>query len=83
VSLAGNLVHTNHFTPGSLKLGLERAGMTGITVSVGAPELLPLDQSVIRRSISNAVRLGVYTAARLPGAVDTPLALNLQAYATK
>jgi hypothetical protein len=27
------------------------------------------------------VRLGIYAAGRLPGAVQTPLALNLQAYA--
>jgi 2-polyprenyl-3-methyl-5-hydroxy-6-metoxy-1,4-benzoquinol methylase len=83
VSLAGNLVHTNHFTPRSLKLALERAGLTRIRISVGAPELLPLEPPVVRRFVSNAIRLGVYGAARLPGGVETPLALNLQAYATK
>ena len=82
VSLAGNLVHVNHFTPHALKLALERAGFTGVKVSTGAPELLPLDRAVIRRSASNALRLGVFAAASLPGGVDTPLALNLQAYAT-
>jgi len=83
VSLAGNLVHVNHFTPHALMIALERAGLKRVDVSTGAPELIPGNQSLIRRSISNAVRLGVYAAARLPGAVDTPLALNLQAFATK
>ena len=82
VSLAGNLVHVNHFTPHSLKLALERAGLNHVTVSTGAPELMPADQPLVRRSISNLVRLSVYTAAQLPGGVETPLALNLQAYAT-
>jgi SAM-dependent methyltransferase len=82
VSLAGNLVHVNHFTPSSLKLALERAGLRRIEVSAGAPELMPADQPMVRRSLSNALRLGVYAAAQLPGGVETPLALNLQAYAT-
>jgi hypothetical protein len=34
------------------------------------------------RMCSNLIRLAVYAAARLPLAVHTPLALNLQAYAT-
>jgi len=83
VSLAGNLVHVNHFTPHSLKLALERAGLQRVEVATGAPELMPGDQPLVRRSLSNLLRLGVYSAARLPGGVDTPLALNLQAYATK
>jgi SAM-dependent methyltransferase len=83
VSLAGNLVHVNHFTPYSLMLALERAGLTRIEVSAGAPELVSSDRPAIRRWVSNAVRLGIYAAARLPGCVDTPLALNLQAYGVK
>lgn len=82
VSLAGNLVHVNHFTPRSLAMALERAGFMDVDVLTGAPELLPLDSSAAGRAASNAVRLGVYAAARLPGGVHTPLALNLQAYAT-
>ena len=81
ISLADNLVHVNHFSPGSLRLALERAGFTHVTVETGAPELLPPDGRRWRRLASNAVRLGVYAAASLPGAVGTPLALNLQAYA--
>jgi hypothetical protein len=74
-------VHVNHFTPGSLTSALERAGFDEVRVKTAAPELLPRDQSGIRRFVSNAIRLGVYAAARLPGGVRTPLALNLQAYA--
>ena len=82
VSIAGNLVHVNHFTPRSLTLALERAGFCRVVIRTGAPELLPLDQSALHRLASNALRLGVYAAARLPGGVHTPLALNLQAFAT-
>ncbi len=83
ISLADNLVHVNHFSPGSLRLALERAGFAQATIRTGAPELLPPDGRRWRRLASNAVRLGVYAAASLPGAVHTPLALNLQAYATR
>lgn len=83
VSLAGNLVHVNHFTPHSLKMALERAGLKNVEVSTGAPELIPRGQGFLRGSLSNVVRLALYAAARLPGAVETPLSLNLQAYATK
>lgn len=82
ISLAGNLVHVNHFTPRSLRMALERSGFQHVRVRVAAPELLARQQPVLRRLASNAVRLGVYAAAQLTGALDTPLALNLQAYAT-
>jgi hypothetical protein len=52
-----------------------------VRVRTGAPELLPRDRSIAKRALANALRVGVYFAARLPGAVETPLALNLQAYA--
>jgi SAM-dependent methyltransferase len=81
ISLAGNLVHVNHFTPRSLRMALERAGFSDVHVGVGAPELLPAEGSAPRRIVSNVLRRGVYAAARLPGGVHTPLALNLQAYA--
>ena len=81
ISLADNLVHVNHFSPRALSTALERAGFTDITVRAGAPELLPPDGRPVRRALSNLLRLGVYSAALLPGAVHTPLALNLQAYA--
>jgi SAM-dependent methyltransferase len=81
MSLAGNLVHVNHFSARSLGLALERAGFHEVTIGTGAPELLPLEGVRVKHAVSNAVRLAVYGAGRLPGAVRTPLALNLQAYA--
>jgi SAM-dependent methyltransferase len=77
VSLADNLVHVNHFSPASLRMALERCGFTDIAVHTAAPELPPSSAT------SRAVRLAIYAAGRLPGAVSTPLALNLQAYATR
>ncbi len=76
VSLADNLVHVNHFSAASLRTALERTGFTEVAVRTAAPELPP-------SAISRAVRLAIYAAGRLPGAVHTPLALNLQAYATR
>jgi SAM-dependent methyltransferase len=82
VSLADSLVHVNHFSPRSLALALDRAGFEAIAIQSGPPEVLPVSGGWRARA-SNAVRLGVYAAARLPGAVHTPLALNLQAFASK
>lgn len=81
VSLADNLVHVNHFSPSSLAKAIEGAGFASVTVQTAAPELQPPGPSAVRRMWSNALRLGVYAAGRLPGALHTPLALNLQAYA--
>lgn len=90
ISLAGNLVHVNHFTLRSLATALERAGFRDVQIRAAAPELLQparpggedATSSPLRRAASNALRLGVYAAARLPGGAHTPFALNLQAYAT-
>jgi SAM-dependent methyltransferase len=89
ISLAGNLVHVNHFTPGSLTAALARAGFRDAVIRTAAPELppvpsgsRPLGRSSVRRMASNALRLGVYFAGRVPGAVHTVLALNLQAFAS-
>jgi len=81
-TIADNLVHVNHFSPRSLALALERTGLTA-TVDVAAPELKPERPFSIGNRLVNAVRLAVYYAARLPGAVHTPLALHLQAYGVK
>ncbi len=80
ISLADNLVHVNHFSPSSLRAALERAGFQDVTIVAGAPELR-YDGPAVSRIAANALRLAVYSAARLPGGVRTPLALNLQAYA--
>ena len=79
VSLAGNLVHVNHFSPRSLKLALERAGFRRVDVCTAPPELPP-GRGVGHR-LSVGARLAIYAAARLPQAVHSPLALNLLAYA--
>jgi 2-polyprenyl-3-methyl-5-hydroxy-6-metoxy-1,4-benzoquinol methylase len=83
VSLAENLVHVNHFSVRSLRLALERAGFGRVAVGTGGPELLPVDALGMRALLANAVRLSVYAAATIPGGVHSPLAFNLQAFATK
>jgi SAM-dependent methyltransferase len=80
ISLADNLVHVNHFTPRSLAKALERAGFRDVVVRTAAPELPPRPSFLGR--VSNAFRLAVYSGARCPGAVHTPCALHLQAYAS-
>jgi 2-polyprenyl-3-methyl-5-hydroxy-6-metoxy-1,4-benzoquinol methylase len=81
VSLADNLVHVNHFSLASLRLALARAGFTGARVHAAAPELT--SGSRARDVLSRAIRMTAFAAAKLPGAIYTPLALNLQAYATR
>jgi 2-polyprenyl-3-methyl-5-hydroxy-6-metoxy-1,4-benzoquinol methylase len=74
-TVADNLVHVNHFTPASLARALAREGFHAITVVTGAPEMPPGDGN------GRLLRRLVFTSARtVPGAVHTPLALNLQAY---
>jgi len=80
-SLADNFVHVNHFTPRSLTLALERAGFAKVIVRTAPPEFLPWRSARLRHGMANLTRLAVYGLARLPGAVKTPLALHLQAYA--
>ena len=83
VSLADNLVHVNHFSPTSLATALARAGLTAVSVQTAPPEVSTLDRRVLGQAAGNALRLGVYAVGRLPGAVRTPLALHLQAFARK
>jgi 2-polyprenyl-3-methyl-5-hydroxy-6-metoxy-1,4-benzoquinol methylase len=80
ISIAENLVHVNHFSAHALVLALERGGFQTPEVGTAAPELSN-SGSTVGRGASHALRLGIYYAGRLPGAVHTPLALNLQAYA--
>jgi SAM-dependent methyltransferase len=82
VTLADNLVHVNHFSPRSLRIALERAGFVP-TIMTAAPELQPRHPVSVRALVSNVVRLVTYAAGRLPGAIHTLLALNLQAYAVR
>jgi SAM-dependent methyltransferase len=80
--LADNLVHVNHFSPASLRKVLERAGLRDTWIGIGPPELPPARGGMA--VISNLARRTLYRAARLvPGGVNTPLALNLLAYARR
>jgi 2-polyprenyl-3-methyl-5-hydroxy-6-metoxy-1,4-benzoquinol methylase len=83
VSLAENLVHVNHFSPRSLARALESAGLACVEVKTAAPELPPADARGFGAQASRALRMAIFAAASLPGAVHSPLALHLQAYATK
>ena len=81
IALAENLVHVNQFTPPSLMLALKGAAFSRVEVRTAAPELPPARN--VRGAVDRAVRRGVFAAASLPGALHTPLALHLQAYATR
>jgi SAM-dependent methyltransferase len=75
-TLADNLVHVSHFSPGSLRLALERAGFVDVAVEVAAPECPPGDRS------SALMRVALYKIGRsMPFGVRTHLALHLQAFA--
>lgn len=79
-TVADNLVHVNHFGPRSLRMALERAGFTDVRVAIAAPETIPLPGVKVR--LGNAARLAAWRVGRLiPGGVETPLSLHLQAYA--
>ena len=75
--LADNLVHVNHFSPASLRRALEAEGFRNVAVIAGAPELPESAASRLLR------RLAFIPARVVPGAVHTPLAFNLQAYARR
>jgi SAM-dependent methyltransferase len=80
--IADNLVHVNHFSPGSLRLALTRAGFSTIVLTVGAPELPPV--AGVRSTVARSTRLLAFHAARaIPMGVRSPLAFNLQAYARR
>lgn len=81
-TVADNLVHVNHFSPASLRIALERAGFSRVTVTPGAPELP--DTPGWRGMRSRMVRRSLYCVARtLPGGLHLPVTLNLQAYARR
>lgn len=80
--LADNLVHVNHFSPAALEAALQRVGLRSVTVDIAPPELPPADD--YRGRLSNLFRRSLYHAGRLvPYGVETPLALNLLAFAQK
>jgi SAM-dependent methyltransferase len=78
-TIADNLVHVSHFSPGSLRGALERAGFVDVAVGPAAPEL-PATPG-FGGAVSRAARRIIHHAARLlPHGLHTPLTLNLQAY---
>jgi len=80
--LADNLVHVNHFSPAALQAALQRVGLRNVTVDIAPPELPPAAD--YRGALSNLFRRSLYHAGRLlPHGVETPLALNLLAFAQK
>src|SRR6185295_12899841 len=81
-TVADNLVHVSHFSPGALRQALERAGFVDIDVAPGAPELPPGGGS--RGWLSRRLRLALHHVSRLmPGGVHLPITFNLQAYARR
>jgi len=81
-TVADNLVHVNHFSPASLRIALERAGFSRVTLTPGAPELP--DTAGCGGAVSRMVRRSLHCAARtLPAGLHLPVTLNLQAYARR
>jgi SAM-dependent methyltransferase len=79
-TIADNLVHVSHFSARSLKRALEEAGFVDVEIEPGAPELPP--RRTVSMLASRALRLTVFRVAGIvPRGIDSPLCLNLQAYA--
>lgn len=78
-TLADNLVHVNHFSPGSLRVALHLAGFDSVSIQVGAPELSP--GGGIKGLGGRVVRQALFVASRVTGGASSPLAFNLQAFA--
>jgi SAM-dependent methyltransferase len=82
-TVADNLVHVSHFTPGSLRLALEKAGFVDVAVRPAAPVVPPVGGGA-RRAARVAFLRGTAAAARaLPGGVHAPLTMNLLAFGRK
>jgi SAM-dependent methyltransferase len=80
VGIATSMVHVNHFSPPSLRIALEKAGFSKISIRVAPPEFVGKNGVSLRPTV--LARLACYYAARMiPGGVSWPLTMNLQAYA--
>ena len=80
-TVADNLVHVSHFTPGSLRMALERAGFVDVSVTTAAPVLPPPSAAAARAGRVAFLRGTTLAARMIPGGARSPLAMNLQAYA--
>lgn len=76
-----NFVHVNHFSVGSLRRCLEAAGLEVLSIRPARAETIGWAQSGVPRGL--IVRAFDNAARFTPGAVHTPLAMNLQAFAVK
>jgi SAM-dependent methyltransferase len=76
-----NFVHVNQFSVNSMKTCLESAGLRVLTIRPARPEHVAVGRhGLVRTTLVKSFDL----AARfVPGAVHTPLAMNLQAFAVK
>lgn len=79
-TVADNLVHVSHFTPGSLRRALEQTGFQRVVVRPAAP-VLPAGGGARRLARAAFLRATAGAARLLPGGVHAPLTMNLQAYA--
>lgn len=81
IELATNLVHVNHFGPGSLRHALETAGFGQVTVTTAAPELSIAGGHPLRVACDDGLRRIVHACSRrLPGVLRSRFTLNLLAY---
>ena len=81
-TVADNLVHVSHFSAGSLRRALERAGFESITIEPGAPELHG-GRGVSAFASRTGRRMVHRLACLVPGGVHLPITFNLQAYARR
>ena len=84
-TLADNLVHINHFTPGSLRRALAECGFKEIRVMPGAPEIPP---PYVGEPLSHRLAIRMRTPLHallkaIPFAPDFPLCMHLQACARR
>lgn len=68
-SIARNMYHVNHFTPGSLCMALKRAGFANVRLAASPPEVFRPESfaSAMRTLPSNTVRTLHYWMCGLPG----------------
>lgn len=80
-TVADNLVHVSHFTPRSLRMALESAGFREISIRPAAPVVPPAGGGARRATRVAFLRATAAAAGALPFGAQSPLAMNLQAYA--
>lgn len=79
-TVADNLVHVSHFTPGALRRALERAGFAEVAVRPALPVVPPAGGGARRAGRVAFLRAVAGAARALPAGERSPLAMNLQAF---